>query len=192
MRLVIQDMDLDVDSRLDRKQAVFVLRTSASYGVAMFPDDEGEWTGASGEKRNEGDDELMGVADRMVMERALKRRKELEEAEEDEIQLVIDGEERPRKRREKDVEILERDGDKQEAESSKPFVASSSEYFVALTKDQGQMRWLDRQEEAQRAEETAARGGKRPGKERDTGPPMDQNIVARPRPRPKPPLKRNS
>ncbi|KAJ6467946.1 RTC4-like domain-containing protein, partial [Mycena vulgaris] len=37
MRLIIQDMSLSVDSRLDKKRAVAVLRASARYGVAMFP-----------------------------------------------------------------------------------------------------------------------------------------------------------
>ncbi|KAJ6589952.1 RTC4-like domain-containing protein, partial [Mycena vulgaris] len=83
MRLVIQDMDLNVDARPDKKQAVAVLRESASYGVAMFPEDG---AGASGKKKNEGDEEVMGVAEQMVMERARKRRKEIEieEREEDE------------------------------------------------------------------------------------------------------------
>ncbi|KAJ7030004.1 RTC4-like domain-containing protein [Mycena alexandri] len=85
MRLVIEDMDLDSEDRTDKKRAVAVLRDSASYGVAMFPEDGGDWAGVSG-KKNREDDEAMGVADLMVMERARKRRKELEieEREEDE------------------------------------------------------------------------------------------------------------
>ncbi|KAJ7747763.1 RTC4-like domain-containing protein [Mycena metata] len=84
MRLVIEDMELDVEGRTDKKRAVAVLRDSASYGVAMFPEDGGDWAGVSG--KNRVDDEAMGVADLMVMERARKRRKELEieEREEDE------------------------------------------------------------------------------------------------------------
>ncbi|KAJ7099513.1 RTC4-like domain-containing protein, partial [Mycena belliarum] len=86
MRLVIQDMHLDVEDRSDKKQAVAVLRESASYGVAMFPEDGGDWAGASGKKKSDTDDDVMGVAEQMVMERARKRRKELEieEREEDE------------------------------------------------------------------------------------------------------------
>ncbi|KAJ6553954.1 RTC4-like domain-containing protein, partial [Mycena vulgaris] len=42
MRLIIQDMSLSVDSRLDKRRAVAVLRASARYGVAMFPVDGGD------------------------------------------------------------------------------------------------------------------------------------------------------
>ncbi|KAF7362322.1 RTC4 domain-containing protein [Mycena venus] len=87
MRLVMEDMDLNTDEQSDKKRAVAVLRESASYGVAMFPEDGGEWAGASGKKHNGGEDEALGVAEQMVMERARKRRKELEieEREEDEM-----------------------------------------------------------------------------------------------------------
>ncbi|KAJ7188773.1 RTC4-like domain-containing protein [Mycena filopes] len=85
MRLVIEDMDLNPEARSDKKQAVAVLRESASYGVAMFPEDGGDLAGGSG-KKSRGDDDGMAVAELMVMERARKRRKELEieEREEDE------------------------------------------------------------------------------------------------------------
>lgn len=64
-------------------EAVKILRESASYGVAMFPEDGGDWEGPS--KKDKGD--VIGVADRMVMERARKRRKELEaEEREEELQ----------------------------------------------------------------------------------------------------------
>jgi hypothetical protein len=78
MRLVMEDMDLNPDNKSDKKRAVTVLRESASYGVAMFPEDGGDWAGASGKKKDDDDEEAMGGADRMVMERARKRRKELE------------------------------------------------------------------------------------------------------------------
>ncbi|KAJ6593384.1 RTC4-like domain-containing protein, partial [Mycena capillaripes] len=42
MRLVMEDMDLDPDVKSDKKQAVAILRESASYGVAMFPEDGGD------------------------------------------------------------------------------------------------------------------------------------------------------
>ncbi|KAJ7496832.1 RTC4-like domain-containing protein [Mycena latifolia] len=102
MRLVIEDMDLDVADRSDKKQAVAVLRESASYGVAMFPEDGGDWAGASGKKKS-ADDEVMGVAEQMVMERARKRRKELEieEREEDEMWRLQQEEEEAEKKREK-------------------------------------------------------------------------------------------
>jgi hypothetical protein len=200
MRLVLQDLNLDVNRRPNRKRAVRVLRESASYGVAMFPEDGGDWASASGKKMTKGDDEVMGVADRMVMERACKRRKELEieEAEEGEIRLGSDAEERPYKRWEKAVEPIELSGDEQKMGSSKPFVATSSEYFVPLTSSLGQTYWLDRQEEAQRAEEKlekkgqkATRGTKKQGKERATEPVlMDQSTAARPKHRSTPLLVR--
>ncbi|KAF8132224.1 RTC4-like domain-containing protein, partial [Mycena galopus ATCC 62051] len=42
MRLVMEDMGLDLDDRADKQHAVAVLQESASYGVAMFPEDGGE------------------------------------------------------------------------------------------------------------------------------------------------------
>ncbi|KAF7351024.1 RTC4 domain-containing protein [Mycena sanguinolenta] len=48
MRLVMEDMDLTLDDRSDKRRAVAVLRESASYGVAMFPEDGGG--GAAGKK----------------------------------------------------------------------------------------------------------------------------------------------
>lgn len=82
VRLIMEDNGFKGDS--GAKKAVKILRDSASYGVAMFPEDDGEW-GSRNASHNgkEGDDE-MGVADLIVMERARKRRKELEEEEEKE------------------------------------------------------------------------------------------------------------
>jgi hypothetical protein len=60
------------------KEALTILRESSTYGVAMFPEDGGEWDKTEKQK----DDRKMGVGDRIVMERAKKRRKELEEEEE--------------------------------------------------------------------------------------------------------------
>ncbi|KAJ7503057.1 RTC4-like domain-containing protein [Mycena galericulata] len=100
MRLVIEDMSLDVNDRSDKKRAVAVLRESASYGVAMFPEDGGEGAGVSGKRQN-GAEDAMGVADLMVMERARRRRKELEieEREEDEMLRVQHEEEEAEKKR---------------------------------------------------------------------------------------------
>jgi hypothetical protein len=80
------------DQGLEREEgmetAVCILRESASYGVAMFPEDGGEWDvgsgggdGRRGRKGADGVGDEMGVADLIVMERARKRRKELEEEE---------------------------------------------------------------------------------------------------------------
>ena len=67
------------DDTAGGEAALKVLRESASYGVAMFPADEGEEEG-EGAHNSVGDGEI-GVADQMMMERARKRRKELEEEE---------------------------------------------------------------------------------------------------------------
>jgi hypothetical protein len=52
-----------------------ILRKSANYGVAIFPEDGGEW-GSPG-ARNEADCEGTEAADMIVMECALRRRQEL-------------------------------------------------------------------------------------------------------------------
>ncbi|KAJ6537542.1 RTC4-like domain-containing protein, partial [Mycena vulgaris] len=48
MRLVIEDMGLNPDSRSDKKQALDVLSESAGYGVTMFPVDDRDSATASG------------------------------------------------------------------------------------------------------------------------------------------------
>ena len=63
-------------------EAIVTLRDSAQYGVAMFPD-----TGESKRKGAGGEDE-MDVADRIVMERARIRRKELAEEERVEKEML--------------------------------------------------------------------------------------------------------
>lgn len=68
------------DQNTSYEKAVAVLRESSNYGVAMFPEDGGEW----GEKKHRKTDDDMGVADKMIMERARKRRIELEKEEEEE------------------------------------------------------------------------------------------------------------
>ena len=77
LRLIMEDRGLEGNDGMH--QALIVLRESSTYGVAMFPEDGGEgWTG---KKRR---DDVMFVGDKIVMERARKRRKELEEEEEQE------------------------------------------------------------------------------------------------------------
>ena len=88
LRLIMEDQGLAKDSGI--VEAVKILRESANYGVAMFPEDGGEWDGAvAGGKAGRslhGEDEEMGAADLILMERARRRRKELElEEEEEEI-----------------------------------------------------------------------------------------------------------
>ncbi|KAG6832120.1 hypothetical protein H0H87_002633 [Tephrocybe sp. NHM501043] len=74
-RLIMQDMHMD-GTEMD--EAVKILRESATYGVAMFPADDGE-----GYDR---DDEEMGEADMMLMKTAMRRRKELDADEKEEVE----------------------------------------------------------------------------------------------------------
>ncbi|KAJ7655395.1 RTC4-like domain-containing protein, partial [Mycena rosella] len=121
MRLVIQDLGVDVEDRKERKHAVKVLRESASYGVAMFPEDGGEWGGAKKKKGGDGADgdgedwEVMGVADQMVMERARKRRRELEIEEREEEEMWRAQQEREEEEAERKREEAERAKEKRRA-----------------------------------------------------------------------------
>jgi len=72
LRLIMQDQGLEGDE--GEKGALEILRASSSYGVAMFLDDGGQWGG-----NKEGDEDRMGVGHLIVRERAMRRRKELEE-----------------------------------------------------------------------------------------------------------------
>ena len=65
------------------EDAIVTLRDSAQYGVAMFPD-----TGENKRKGAGGDDDEMGVADQIVMERARARRRELAEEEKVEKEML--------------------------------------------------------------------------------------------------------
>nr|GAT56195.1 predicted protein [Mycena chlorophos] len=94
MRLVMQDMDLDIEDSADKKQAVAVLQNSATYGVAMFPDD-------SGSGRNNGDD--VDVGEQLIMQRAMRRRAELEAEEKMEEEEAARREERAKRRAMKKV-----------------------------------------------------------------------------------------
>ncbi|KAF7296030.1 RTC4 domain-containing protein [Mycena kentingensis (nom. inval.)] len=78
MRLVMQDLFLDVDCKEDKKRAVAILQESASYGVAMFPDDS---AGTGARPTN--------VGEKLIMERARRRRRELEEEEREEEEELV-------------------------------------------------------------------------------------------------------
>ncbi|KAI0676101.1 RTC4-like domain-containing protein, partial [Trametes maxima] len=67
LNLIMEDLNLS------RGDALRTLRESVEYGVAMFPADEGEG--------GKGDSDVLGVGEKIVMERARARRKELEEEE---------------------------------------------------------------------------------------------------------------
>lgn len=96
LHLIMEDQNLENDED-GMKEALEILRDSSSYGVAMFPEDRGEWG------QNKGRDmEKMGEADLIVMERARKRRKELkaEEEREEEEQKLRDAQARKLKEEE--------------------------------------------------------------------------------------------
>lgn len=123
VRLIMEDKGLKGQKGKD--MALKILRESTSYGVAMFPEGGNEWEDghgiakkddavAFGRAKGRGagkggkgiaasqtviafrpEDEEMGVADLIVLERARKRRKELEEeeqweAESDGVNLASD------------------------------------------------------------------------------------------------------
>ncbi|KAJ7574386.1 RTC4-like domain-containing protein [Mycena floridula] len=89
LRLIMEDQNLSGSK--GHRDAVKILRDSATYGVAMFPEDEGESGGDR--KKNKGD---MGVADKMVMDRARRRRKELDQEEEEAQQKALTSDAKPR------------------------------------------------------------------------------------------------
>ncbi|KAJ7221443.1 RTC4-like domain-containing protein, partial [Mycena pura] len=57
MRLIAEDMFLDLNAVDDQKEAVRVLRASASYGVAMFPDCDSEMDLEEDEEDSESEEE---------------------------------------------------------------------------------------------------------------------------------------
>lgn len=77
VRLIAQDLWVDIED------AILTLRESAQYGVAMFPD-----TSENKRKGADVDDDEIGVADQIVMERARLRRKELAEEEKVEEEML--------------------------------------------------------------------------------------------------------
>ena len=71
---------MDPQNEKHKEKAVKILRESAAYGVAMFPDADTN-IGGSGKGMENEEDWVMGVGDEIVRERARARRKELEEEE---------------------------------------------------------------------------------------------------------------
>jgi hypothetical protein len=67
------DGSLDLENDKHMKKAVKIMRESAAYGVAMFPDEDTSWKG--------DEDWDMGLGDEIVRERARVRRKELNDEE---------------------------------------------------------------------------------------------------------------
>jgi len=88
LRLIMEDRGLEgEDGKMD---SLTILRESSSYGVFMFPEDGGEWSG----QRRKAEDNQLGVGDMIVMQRAMKRRRELEEEREEEEKMLQSEQER--------------------------------------------------------------------------------------------------
>ena len=96
LRLIMEDRGLGSHSGI--AEGVKILRASAKYGVAMFPEDGGEW----GDRHNGGADrdEEMGAADMILMERAMRRRRELalEEGDEEVEEMLVSKEAQKKKK----------------------------------------------------------------------------------------------
>ncbi|KAI6101201.1 RTC4-like domain-containing protein [Pisolithus sp. B1] len=107
-RLIAQDLGVDMD------YAIVTLHESARYGVAMFPDT----VGCDGKRVAVDEDDEMGVADQIVMERARARRKELEEEERVEEDMIK--EELQKKARTRREKAVGRTLNAREAEASSP------------------------------------------------------------------------
>ena len=95
LHLILQDMCLKGEDGV--QEALTILRESSTYGVAMFPEDGGEWGST---KKMGSDESMMAAGDQIVLERARKRRKELEEEEreEEERRQVLEREKRPKRK----------------------------------------------------------------------------------------------
>ncbi|KAH7908596.1 RTC4-like domain-containing protein [Hygrophoropsis aurantiaca] len=106
LELIMQDL------RIDRDDAMITLRDSAQYGVAMFPD-----AGTSDSKTGavEDDDEHIGVADQIVMERARVRRIELEEEERIEEKMIREEELRRKTQKQEEKKAQSRNQRKERA-----------------------------------------------------------------------------
>jgi len=75
LRLIMEDRGLK--GLVGAKAALLILRESTTYGVTMFPEDSGENMSASGGRKCDKTDAIE-AGDKIVMERAMKRRKEIE------------------------------------------------------------------------------------------------------------------
>jgi len=75
LQLIMEDRELK--GLMGARAALLILRESTTYGVTMFPEDSGENVSPGG-GRKFGKTSAVGVGDKIVMERAMKRRKEIE------------------------------------------------------------------------------------------------------------------
>jgi len=75
LRLIMEDRGLR--GLVGARAALLILRESTTYGVTMFPEDGGENISVSGGRRRDKTSAIE-AGDKIVMERAMKRRKEIE------------------------------------------------------------------------------------------------------------------
>ena len=75
LRLIMEDRGLK--GLVGARAALLILRESTTYGVTMFPEDGGENISVSGGRRRDKTSAIE-AGDKIVMERAMKRRKEIE------------------------------------------------------------------------------------------------------------------
>ncbi|KAF4569831.1 hypothetical protein EYR40_008811 [Pleurotus pulmonarius] len=139
--LIMEDRRLKGDK--GKAEAVKILRESAAYGVAMFPEDGGDWAQAERSRLSsrgkgkgkatrkktgpsEGNDFEIGVADKIVMERARKRRMEVEEEMRMEDDLLCQQREEADTRTD-DEPMTEREG---RAAARKPVDSDSEEVMI--------------------------------------------------------------
>ncbi len=115
LHLIMEDKRLTGGDGM--KSALAILRDSSAYGVAMFPEDGGEWD--MGRKKQQED--KIGVGDMIVMERARKRRIELADEDKHEEAQIRESEAAVRKSREKE----ERTKAKRKEEEEEMALASS-------------------------------------------------------------------
>ena len=115
LHLIMEDKRLTWGDGM--KTALAILRDSSAYGVAMFPEDGGEWD--TGRKKQQED--KIGVGDMIVMERARKRRIELAEEDKHEEAQMRESEAAVRNSREKE----ERAEAKRKAKEEEMALASS-------------------------------------------------------------------
>jgi hypothetical protein len=107
LQLIMEDRGLK--GFIGAETALQVLRDSTAYGAAMFPEDDSEGTIVKKTNSNEDNDYNggfdIGIGDKIVMERARKRRKEIEEELEDQRELAMDTEEEQKRKRRGEVSI---------------------------------------------------------------------------------------
>ncbi|XP_006462139.1 hypothetical protein AGABI2DRAFT_119001 [Agaricus bisporus var. bisporus H97] len=110
LQLIMEDLGLK--GLIGAETAFQVLRDSTAYGAAMFPEDSGESAVAKKKINYDEDGDCddgifdIGIGDRIVMERARKRRKEIEDEIESCMEPVMDNEEEEGKRKRREWDPL--------------------------------------------------------------------------------------